>query len=199
VYTKDLTFLLRLLQSSKQSGMLFVEAPGAGGANSAPWQGQFQLENGVVKSCKVVDMRNGSMLFINDEAVNWLISQGRLEWRIAEEDIQPPGKMLPASSIVPSNPNLPAIQSYERTKVDRQSTDSIQASLLWEKRRREVFQRTLRGNSASVNAFPSRDHRQVFALVDGRRNIEEIVQLLHKPPDVILRLMQELYMAGFIL
>jgi len=198
VYTKDLTFLLRLLQSSKQSGILFVEAPEQDGANDSSWQGQFQLENGVVKFCKVLDTRKGSVLFINDEAINWLISQGRLKWRIVEEDIQPLIKMLPASSM-PSNPTPSTIQPYERIQVDRQSTDSMQASLLWEKRRREVFQRTLRGNSALVNAFPSRDHRQVFALVDGRRNIEEIVQLLHKPPDVILRLLQELYMAGFIL
>ncbi len=72
-------------------------------------------------------------------------------------------------------------------------------SPLWEKRRREIFQRTQRGNNALVNAFPSRDHRQVFALVDGRRSIEEIVMLLHRPPEVILRLLQELYMGGFIL
>jgi predicted transcriptional regulator len=48
------------------------------------------------------------------------------------------------------------------------------------------------------NAFASREHRQVFALVDGQRTIEEIAHLLHRPSDVIVGVLQELRAAGFI-
>ncbi len=109
VYTKDLTFLLRLLQSSKQSGILLVEAPG-GAQQGLSWQGQFQLENGTVKSCMVLDMKNRLVLFSNDEAVNWLISQGRLEWRI-EENAQP------------TSPLPPSLPQLERPRAERQPSE----------------------------------------------------------------------------
>ena len=49
-----------------------------------------------------------------------------------------------------------------------------------------------------MDVFPTRDHRQVFALVDGRIITEEIVRLLRKMPAVILRLLQDLLSEGLI-
>jgi hypothetical protein len=183
MYTKDLSFLLRLLQTSRQSGILFVEAatPNA----SLPWQGKFQIESGVVRSCAVFNRQNGKVLFTNDQAISWLILQGRLVWHIEEED--------QSSNSMQSSPTFD-----EKRRGGYKEEESILLSPIWEKRRKEVFTRTQRGDRSPVNAFPSRDHRQVFALVDGRRSIEEIVRLLQKPPEAILKLLQELQNAGFI-
>src|SRR5215831_8138013 len=72
VYTKDLTFLLRLLGSSKQSGILLVEAPGP---NESPWQGRFQLNSGMVISCVLLNKADGRAVLRNEEALAWITSQ----------------------------------------------------------------------------------------------------------------------------
>jgi hypothetical protein len=63
---------------------------------------------------------------------------------------------------------------------------------------RSIPQRTPKGQAVPANAFASREHRQVFTLVDGQRTIEEIAYLLHRPPDAIIHVLQELRGAGFI-
>ena len=183
MYTKDLSFLLRLLQSSRQSGTLFVEGPSQ--QHESAWQGMFRMENGIVRSCVVFNKQSRKVLFHNEDAINWLIAQGKLEWFI-EENTQWP-QALPSPSHI-----------AEESRGGHKTGENILLSPLWEKRRREVFTRTIHGESAPVHALPSRDHRQVFALVDGRRSTEEIVRLLQKPPEIILKLLQELQNAGFI-
>src|SRR5215469_13677566 len=82
VYTKDITFLLRLLGSSKQSGVLLVEAPGP---NESPWQGRFQLNNGMVTSCVLLNKADRRAVLRNEEALAWITRQGKLEWHLEEE------------------------------------------------------------------------------------------------------------------
>jgi len=182
VYTKDITFLLRLLQTSKQSGMLFVERPGP---NESTWQGQFRLDKGVMMSCLVRNKTDGQVLLSNDEAVRWLISQGRLTWHLEED-----APFLPLL--------LPAPPPHEEAKKEQRQVEDALPSFVWRKELGSIPQRTKKGLDAPVNAFASREHRQVFALVDGQRTVEEIVYLLHKPPDSIVRLLRELQVAGFI-
>ncbi len=182
VYTKDITFLLRLLQTSKQSGLLLVECPGQ---NESTWQGQFQLDKGVVLSCLVCNKSDGRVLLSNDEAVHWLISQGRLSWTLAEAE-QFPGSLPPA------------LPPHEEAKKGYQQQEDTWPPSGWLKQAGDIPQRTPKGRDAPVNAFPSREHRQVFALIDGRRTVEEIVHLLHKPPDSVIRVLKELRAAGFI-
>lgn len=188
MYTKDLTFLLRLLHTSKQSGILFVEALEQGRSNGLDWQGQFQLENGVVKSCLVCNKADGQELYRNEEAVHWLTLQGKLEWHM-EEYAQSTGALLPA---LPQSKETPGEQLQDEAAEDPQSP------LVWGKQLKEIPLRTFSGNNAPVSAFASREQRQVFALVDGRRTIEGIVRLLHKPPDVVMRVLHELQLKGFI-
>lgn len=184
MYTKDLTFLLRLLHTSKQSGILLVEPLEQGRANGLDWQGQFQLENGVVTSCLVRNKADGQVLRLNEEALHWLTLQGKLEWQM-EEHTPSAGALLPSLPPPKEEPQDEAIED-------------LQTPLAWGKQLREIPQRTFNGMNVPVNALASRDHRQVFALVDGRRSIEEIVRLLHKPPDVVVRVLQELQIRGFI-
>lgn len=181
MYTKDITFLLRLLGASKQSGILLVEAPGPA---ASPWQGRFQLDKGAVLSCQILNKADGRVVLRNDEALRWLTSQGRLSWRL-EENAQR------------SDPFPPALPPPGETTREEQHEEEFPSAL----RRNQLSsipQRTSKGKFLSVNAFASREHRQVFALIDGQRTVEEIVSLLHKPPEAIFRILQELQAAGFI-
>jgi len=188
VYTKDLTFLLRLLHTSKQSGTLFVEALDQGRSNGLGWQGQFQLENGIVKSCLVRNKADGQVLHHNEEAVHWLTLQGKLEWHM-EEHAQSTDALLPV---------LPQSKEASRGQLQDEAAEDLQPPLAWEKQLKEIPRRTFSGNNAPVSSFASREQRQVFALVDGRRTIEGIVHLLHKPPDVVVRILHELQLKGLI-
>lgn len=180
--TKDLSFLLQLLQTSKQSGLLFVEPPGP---HEAPWQGRFRLDNGVVIACWLCDKTDGRVVLKDDEALRWLTSQGKLDWRLEEG--------TPSSA--PSRPLLPP---PEETSREQRHDAEVRPSAVGKNQLRGIPRHTQKGRELSVNAFSSRDHRQVFTLIDGRRSIEEIASLLHKPPDAVIRLLQELQAAGLI-
>ena len=183
MYTRDITFLLRLLQTSKQSGVLSVEPPGP---PEASWQGLFQLDAGVVKACLIRSKIDGHLLLGNEEALHWLTNQGRLEWHL-EEDGQFPGAAPPA------------LQAPEERRRMQRSAEEAPPVVGWSQQLARIPQRTQKGKVVPVNALASRDHRQVFALVDGRRSIEEIVTLLGRPPDIVIRLLQELRAIGLIL
>jgi hypothetical protein len=195
VHTKNLTFLLRLLQASQQSGKLFVEPPEqneanrSSGSQRSSWQGQFQLDKGVVTSCLIRNKTDGQVWLINEDAVNWLREQGKLEWRL-EKNAEFSGELRQQ---LPQYSEPPREQGRENT-----GPVLLPSSAKWGKQLSNIPQRIVRESVAAVNALPSRTHRQVYALVDGQRSIEEITYLLHKPPDVIIQLLQDLQMVGLI-
>ena len=183
MYTKDITFLLRLLGSSKQSGVLLVEAPGP---DESPWQGQFQLENGLVRSCVLLDKANGRVVLRDEEALQWLTARGKLEWHMEEEDVPPP---TPPPRLLPPG-NEPGRADGYAAETPPPAPGSKQL--------RMVPQRALIGNVVSAEVFASREHRQVFALIDGQRTVEEIAQLLHRPAEFIISILQDLQARGLI-
>jgi hypothetical protein len=182
VYTKDITALLRLLWTSKQSGILFVEPLEQQGLS---WQGLFHLDKGAVKSCVVRNKADGRVLLSNDEAIRWLISQGKLNWSL-EEDSQP------------QNPSVPLLPPPEEVHNNRGSDEYARPIFPPKHQLDSIPKRTQKGEALPLNAFASREHRQVFTLVDGRRTIEEIIYLLHKSPTAVLAILQELQTAGLI-
>ncbi len=186
MYTKDITFLLRLLGSSKQSGVLRVEAPGPG---ESPWLGQFQLEKGRVLSCVVMNKASGLIGLRDEEALQWLTTRGKLEWWLQEE-----GEPLPPS---PSPRALPAGEDTRREHASAPAP--APAPLLPPKNLLGAIpQRAMSEAMAPAPAFTSREHRQVYALVDGQRTIEEIARLLHRPSEFIISILQELQARGLI-
>jgi hypothetical protein len=181
--TKDITFLLRLLGSSKQSGVLFVEAPGP---DESPWQGQFQLNNGTVISCALLNKADGRLVLTNEDALAWITRQGKLSWHL--EEAAPP--LEPAFQLLPPGGETP--------RGGRHREEYLPPPPLPRNQPGTIPQRTPKGKLVPGNTFASREHRQVFALVDGQRTIEEIAQLLHRPSDFIISVLQELRAAGFI-
>jgi len=168
--------------------MLFVEPPGQNGSDASNWQGQFQLNNGVVTSCLVRNKTDGQILFTHEEAVHWLTRQGKLEWRMGED--------TQSKDVLLLSP--PRYELAQREQQRQETIEDIQSPLVRSKQLRKIPLRTLRGNSAPVSAFSSREQLQVFALIDGRRTIEEIVRLLHKQSDTVIRILQELQTIGFV-
>lgn len=182
MYTKDITALLRLLWTSKQSGMLFVEPFEQ---HESSWQGLFHLDKGTVKSCAVRNKADGRVLLSNDEAIRWLISQGKLNWNL-EEGAQP------------QNLSAPLLPPPEEVHHHRQPDEHTAPSFARNNQLERIPKRTQKGDALQLHAFASREHRQVFTLVDGRRTVEEIISLLHKSPAAVLSILQELQAAGFI-
>ncbi len=207
--TKDLVNLLQLMRTSRQSGDLTVEPHEQ---EKAAWQGYFRLVDGQIASCQVRDKIDGQIILQGDEAIRWLANpaQGKLAWSL-EETTHPSGTLLPllptqnrattskelyeektAKSYLPTHSldNVPREQSVSQDSGSMQSTSPMAPNA--------IPYRTERGIHIPSNVLSSRDHRQVFSLIDGNRNIAEIVRLLHKSPDVIIYILNELKALGLI-
>ena len=177
MYTKDFASLLELLSVSGQSGTLIVEQPDYEGT---PWQAQLMLVEGNVTTCLLRSKVDGRILLRDAEATRWLSTRGKLYWNL-EESSQDPITPLPQAIAGPSTdpalPSQPAQTAQWFTIIPR---------------------RTPRGEQAVMSRAWSREHRLIFALIDGRRTITEIAALLHKPPDHVVQVLNDLRAEGFI-
>jgi hypothetical protein len=183
VYTRNLENLLRLLQTSRQNGLLIVESAEQ---NGAPWQGQLLLVDGNVKACQVFRKADRQILFTNEEAVRWLIAQGKLNWNL-EKEVQFPTTLSPTLQ-------QPGSTAEER-KNDASRSEYFRAP---RERTGWIPRRTSKGMQLSGKSLTSLEHLQVFTLVNGQNTMEGITRLLRKPPDTILRILNELRDADII-
>jgi hypothetical protein len=201
VYTKNLEHLLRLLQVSRQSGLLIVEPPEQ---ERALWQGQFWLVEGTIRTCQIYQMSDMRVVLRNDDAIRWLIAQGRLSWRM-EEGEQGPSTILPALPQPGGNTkheseidlvSRETISSGPRETISSGPRETIssgpQERVVW------VPQRTARGAQIVAQSLGSFEHIQVFTLVNGQNTVEGIARLVRKPPGNILRILYDLRSAGLI-
>lgn len=196
--TKDLVGLLQLLLSSRQSGDLLIEPLAQ---NGKTWQGWLQLRDGQIAGSLVRSMTDGKVVFRNDDAMRWLTNpqQGKLEWTLkAGEDnlVDPLLPLLPASGRAFKQEQQPGINSAKLPAVSaRVAPSSLPVS---QQQLEAVPRKTYRGKQTSGEMLSGREHRQVFALIDGQRPVGEICRLLHKSADIVLQIMYDLYRAGLI-
>ncbi len=174
MYTKDFASLLELLSISGQSGMLTVEQPEYEGI---PWQAQLTLVEGKVTSCWLRSKVDGRVLLRDAEVTRWLSVQGKLYWRL-EEVAQSQAEQLSQAAVSPSTEAV-----FPAQPASRFTTAPC---------------RTPRGTQVAMDRSWSRDHRLVFALIDGRRTIAEIAGLLHKPPEQVVQVLNDLRAGGLI-
>ena len=217
--TRDLANLLQLMQTSRQSGDLIIEPQVQSGT---AWRGQIRLVDGQVTACQVRGKLDGRFGFRDNDAMRWLMNpeRGKLQWSL-EEPPPPSETFLPVlpptnddsggdeqsgmdrtnpystiqsspQSNPQSNPNIH--NTYPTRQNDTPGPSSSGQSLP----PGAVLRRTELGNKAPGFALSSRELRQVFALVDGHRTVEEIVRLLHKSPDSVIRLLNELKAARLL-
>jgi len=175
VYTKDFASLLELLSVAGQSGLLIVEQPEYEGI---PWQAQLTLVEGKVTACSLRSKVDGRILLRDAEVTRWLSMQGKLYWRL-EEGAQEQAEQLPQAALSPASEAV-----FPAQPAMRFATAPC---------------RTPRGAQVAMDRSWSREHRQVFALVDGRRTIAEIAALLHKPPEQVIQVLNDLHAGGLVM
>lgn len=189
MYTKDLASLLQLLKVSGQSSVLRVE-PATDGTGA--WYARIALVEGEVTSCQVQRGENGEILLSGPPALQWLTSLGGLFWKLEEA----------GTSSLPFSPSAPPVaHDMQRREPEMlRSSDALYRSSQPGPARRLTGtpRRTARGKREAVNSSWSRDHRLVFALVDGRRTLEEIASLLHKPPGIVMNVLYDFQDQGLI-
>ncbi|MBV9230711.1 MAG: hypothetical protein JOZ18_15485 [Chloroflexi bacterium] len=184
MYTKNLEQLLRLLRSSRQSGLLTVESAEPDGAL---WQGQFRLIEGNVVACQVCKRVDGQVLLRNDEALRWMIAQGKLNWHL-EEGVQTPETLLPA---LPPRASATG-EGKNGTGMHGAFSPSSAEQTGW------IPRRTLKGSQISAKSLKSLEYFQVFTLVNGHNSVEGITRLLRKPSHVVSSILYDLRDAGLI-
>lgn len=209
MYTKNLEHLLRLLQVSRQSGLLIVEPPDQ---ERVLWQGQFWLVEGTIRRCQIYQKSDMQVVLSNDDAIRWLIAQGRLSWRMEEGEQVPP-------TFLPALPQ-PKGSTKERSEMvlGLQETISSEAQEILSSGPREIVssgprealssgseertvwipQRTAKGAQTIAQSLGSFEHIQVFTLVNGHNTVEGIARLVRKPPENIARILYDLRSAGLI-
>jgi hypothetical protein len=202
VRTKDLASLLRLLQLSGQSGMLFLRPPEENDGEA--WVAQCQLDEGIVTMCRIIMKSDGRVAMTNEPALQWLMHLGTLQWWLDEKQIaqanstswpttqaeKPTTQPLGPTEWPAPAPWSPVSAQSEGSRVER-SAANLPASQV-------VPVRTLRRWQATEGDGIMREHRQVWLLIDGQRDVEEIAQLLHKPLLAVMKTLAELRSNGFI-
>ncbi|GAC1361861.1 MAG: hypothetical protein NVS2B12_32770 [Ktedonobacteraceae bacterium] len=217
--TRDLANILQLMQTSRQSGDLIVEPVVQ---NATPWQGLFRLVDGQITFCQVRGKIDRRVLLRDNEAMHWLInpSHGKLEWSL-EESAPVQNTFLPLLSAgddsggsmnntapnpmvqsnmsgyaTSSNPGMHNARNTQNTSPGTPIPDGAYSSGPWPASQYgqpgAIPKRTAIGNKAPSMVLSSRDLRQVFALIDGSRTVEEIARLLHKPHELVTQLLNEL-------
>jgi hypothetical protein len=206
--TKDLTNILQIMQTSRQSGALTVEPLEQDGI---PWQGYFRLVDGQITTCQISNKMNAQIVLRGEDALRWTTNtnHGKLAWFL-KEDVQSADISLPL--LPPPRGNVTKKEHDDTNKQDthfvmRSNSRSIpqitpptrsNTTPYPSAGRRElpapgtIPKRTKPGMYTPGNTLTSRDHRQVFSLIDGHKSIEEIAHLLHKPSGLIARILIEL-------
>lgn len=144
------------------------------------------LVDGTVRACQVFRKADRQLLYANEEALRWLIAQGKLNWNLEKEAQHP--MMLSPMLQQPGNP-------AEERKKDAGRSGPLRAPA---ERQVWIPRRTAKGMQFSGKSLASIEHLQAFTLVNGQNSIEGISRLLRKPPETIARILSELREAGFI-
>ena len=145
------------------------------------------IADGNVRACQVLRKADRQLLYTNEEALRWLIAQGKLNWNL-EKDVQYPTMFTPMLQ-QPGNP-----------VEERRNDSGTRSGYLRAPGERTgwIPRRTAKGMQSSGKSLTSIEHLQVFTLVNGQNSIEGISRLLRKQPDIIARILNELRDADFI-
>nr|BBH95964.1 hypothetical protein KTA_41630 [Thermogemmatispora argillosa] len=197
--TDHLVTIIQLIQLARGSGTLTV------------WRGTGELfEEGAITFVKGQVTQASAGRRKDHAALNWLSTWGRcrynftpavldeatkqlLAW-LAAGVTQPPRPTTPASSQGPptttrgSQPGASAGGRVQQARTSDASYYAVPCPLL-------PFQQAL---SLIEQQRLSRAHRQLFLLIDGRRRVLDLAQLMGKEPQVVNQLLSDLEQRGII-
>lgn len=176
----DLTSLLWILKMSRQSGIVLIELLGRKETEtSVPWQACLQLIVGKAVSCRIYSKIDGRVLFPDEEAMHWLIRWEKREfaWMALTPEQARALLLLHQPSQVAL---LPPPKRQEGNIIPPGRGTAIPQPL-----------------TLAMRSWP-RNHRRVFALIDGKRSVEQIATLLKLSPKSIEAILKDLSTMGFL-
>ena len=206
--TNDFASLLWILDMSRQNGVVHVELPGAQRTEKGePWRARLYLVEGYVVACHVHSQVDGRRLFSDGEAMRWLAEWGQRElaWslevftlhktapRPAPADPLPPPRHVAPAQRVSQPADLPTPARYGSPPHHVAQPEG----LLQLARQNTPPQRIVQAEQSVISSWP-RKHRQVFALVDGKRSVRHIATILKLSPADVEVVVNELQSLGVI-
>jgi hypothetical protein len=197
--TKDPVNLLQLLHTARKSGELFVRP--LEWQNGISWQAWFQLLDGQIVSCLIRNEVSGQILLRNHGAMHWLFNSqhGNLEWMLKEATQTPaPLLLLPTYSSSKRDEYNYNDTLDVRTPIQYNEDNSHISQVVHKEQLEIVCRRTVQSKYTPTDILSSREQLQIFSLVNGHRTAAEIARLLHKSPDVILHVLNDLHTIGLI-
>jgi hypothetical protein len=131
------------------------------------------LQDGKWLACSLLSGQNGQKLLDGEQAVNWLSQKGSLEWQL-----------------FPSQ-QFSELQSHDNASLQERLIDSPAPA----GKKARLIPRRL---TPDLGQKHPRDVRHIFLLIDGRRSLEDMARLLHKPYDDVVRIARMLVAEGVV-
>lgn len=188
--TSQLANVIEVLQLGRKTGVLTVERD----TDSSPEMGEITFDTGHITQARSTRGVQGQ------QALLWLKSWGpcRFIFMSAQETTRTT-QPLPAVS------QRDSAQKKRDTQPQRVPSETLQlpvpakggthTELLVVPQRIQQLDSALQ---LIAQAHLSRTHRQLFLLVDGQRNVAELLRLLGRRPDEVLTFLRELAYIGVI-
>lgn len=151
-----------------KNGVLHLEPPEKAKIKK-PWHASLHLAEEGVVTCYVRSKANDRVMFSGTEAINWLKNAGPLSWNLDESF------HMARQFTKPSMPVRPPEKQRSLQVPCRMAQVEQSAMFSW-----------------------SRRQRQVFALVDNRRDAEKIAAILRQPFHDVQQVLDELQSMGVI-
>ena len=168
--TNDFASLLWVLKMSRQNGVVHVELPKAERTEMGEmWRAHLHLVEGHVAACHVLNLVDGRKLLSDDEALRWLAGWGQRE----------------------------LAWSREAFTLHKTAPRPAPADPLPPPRHVAPPQRIVQAEQSVINSWP-RKHRQIFALVDGKRSVRHIATILKLSPADVEVVVNDLQSLGVI-
>jgi len=171
------------------------------------WRAHLYLAEGHVAACQVLSLVDGRRLLSDEEALRWLTGWGQRElaWslevftqhktapRPAPADPLPPPRHVAPAQRVSQPADLPTPARYGSPPHHVAQPEG----LLQLARQNTPPQRIVQAEQSVISSWP-RKHRQVFALVDGKRSVKHIATILKLSPAVVEGVVNDLQSLGAI-
>jgi len=189
VNVNDLTSLLWILKTSRQSGIVLLELRDVKGTSTGePWQAYLYLVEGRAVACRIYSKKDGRVLLGNEEAMHWLARWEKREfaWKaltseqsrailFAQQSSSPQG-LLPSPQRAASAQRLNEVMAANNDGVPQRLV-SVEKNIM--------------------RSWP-RNHRLIFALVDGKRSVEKIAAMLKLTQKNVEEVLSDLHRIGVI-